>query len=55
MKNGKFSSRKKTKHIKGEFFFIKDRIDDREIKAVNCLTNRMWADVLMKPLQGSAF
>jgi hypothetical protein len=27
MKNGRFLSRKKTKHIKAKFFYIKDRID----------------------------
>ena len=32
IKNGKMSSGKKTKHIKAKFFFIKDRVDDGEIK-----------------------
>ncbi len=50
MKNGKFSSGKKTKHIKAKFFFVKDRIDDGEIKVVNCPAKSMWADVLTKPL-----
>jgi hypothetical protein len=31
MKNGQFSSRKKTKRIRVKFFFIKDRIDSREM------------------------
>ena len=55
IKNGKMSSGKKTKHIKAKFFFIKDRVDDGEIKVIDCLTEEMWADVMMKPLQGSAF
>ncbi len=36
IKNGKMSSRKKTKHIKAKFFFIKDRIDDGEITVLPC-------------------
>jgi hypothetical protein len=55
MKNGQFLSRKKTKHIKAKFFFIKDRIDDGEMIVMNCPTEGMWADILTKPLQGKAF
>jgi hypothetical protein len=55
IKNGKFSSGRKTKHIKEKFFFIKDRIDSGEIKATDCPAEQMWADVLSKPLQGIAF
>jgi len=55
MKNGRFSSGKKTKHIRAKFFFIKDRIDDGEMIIVNCPTEGMWADILTKPLQGKAF
>jgi len=54
-KNGKFSSSKKTKHIKAKFFFVTDKIRDGEIKVVDCPTERMWADILTKPLQGKAF
>jgi hypothetical protein len=32
MKNGWFSSRKRTKHIKAKLFFIKDRIDSGEMR-----------------------
>ena len=55
MKNGRFSSGKKTKHIKVKFFFIKDKMDVGEIQVINCSTENMWADVLAKPLQGMAF
>ncbi len=55
IKNGQFLSEKKTKHIRAKFFFIKDRIDDGEMIIVNCRTKGMWADILMKPLQGKAF
>jgi hypothetical protein len=49
------SSRKKTKHIRAMIFFKKDRIDSRDVRVVHCPTEEMWADVLMKPLQGKAF
>jgi hypothetical protein len=55
MKNGQFSSKKKTKHIREKFFFIKDRIDSGDIRVVHRPTEEMWADVLTKPMQGKAF
>ena len=55
IKNGKMSSGKKTKHIKAKFFFIKDRVDDGEIKVIDCPTEEMWGDIMTKPLQGTAF
>jgi hypothetical protein len=41
--------------LKAEFFFIKDKVDDGEIRIVDCHTKSMWAEVLTKPLQGGAF
>jgi hypothetical protein len=55
IKNGKFSSGKKTKHVKAKFFFIKDWVDNGEIKVIDCPAEEMWADILTKPLQGMAF
>jgi hypothetical protein len=55
IKNGKLSSGMKTKHVTAKFFFIKVRVDDREIKVIDCPAEEMWADVLMKPLHGMAF
>jgi len=55
MKNGRFSSGKKTKHIKAKFFFIKDKVDEGEMRILDCPTEQMWADVLTKPMQGMAF
>jgi hypothetical protein len=55
IKNGRMSSGKKTKHIKAKFFFIKDRVDDGEMKVVDCPTKEMWADIMTRPLQGTAF
>ena len=55
MKNGRFLSGKKTKHIKAKFYFIKDRVDDGEMQIIKYPTDNMWADVLTKPLQGAVF
>ena len=43
IKNGKFSSGKKTKYVKAKLFFIKDRVDDGEIKVIDCPAEEMWA------------
>jgi superfamily I DNA and RNA helicase len=53
--NGRFSSTRKMKHVKAKFFFIKDRIDDGEIKVVDCPTEDMGANIKTKPLQGKGF
>ncbi len=55
IKNGHMLSRKKTKRIKANLFFIKDRVNEGEIRVMGCLGEEMWADVLTKPLQGMAF
>ena len=49
------SSSSRTKHIKARYYFVKDKIDDREIDIQYCPTEKMWADILTKPLQGAAF
>ena len=51
--NRKFSISRKTKHIKAELFFIKDKVNSQEVKIVDCPAGVMWADVLTKPLQGT--
>ena len=53
--NRKFSSSSKTEHIKAKFLFIKDKVDSKEVKIVDLPVVVMWADVLTKPLQGTAF
>ncbi len=55
IKNRQMSSGKKKKHIKAKFFFIKDRVNEGEIKVIDCPAEGMWADVMTKPLQGMAF
>jgi hypothetical protein len=49
------STGKKTKHIKAKLFFIKDRIDDGKIRVLDCPAEEMWADIMTKLLQGTAF
>jgi hypothetical protein len=41
--------------VKVRFFFIKDWVNDGEIKVIDCPAEEMWADILTKPLQGMAF
>jgi hypothetical protein len=53
--NGKFSSSKRTKHIKMKFFFVKDKVDDGEVKIEHLPDEKMWIDMLTKPSQGSRF
>ncbi len=42
-------------HIKAKFFFIRDKVDNNEMRIVHCPTEEMWDDVLTKPLLGKAF
>ena len=42
-------------HSKAKFFFIKNKIEDGEMRVVNCPPERMWAYVLTEPLQGTVF
>jgi hypothetical protein len=51
-KNGCISSSKWTKHIKANYFLIKDYYSAGEIDVKFCHTDEMWADILTKPLQG---
>ena len=53
--NRKLFSSRKTKHIKSKLFFIKDKVNNEEVKIVDCPEGVMWADVLTKPLHGTAF
>ena len=46
---------KRTKHIKVRSFFIKDNIKNGEVNILYCPTERMWSDMLTKPIQGQQF
>jgi len=52
--NGKSNS-ERTKHIAMRYFFIKDRIDKKEINVKYLETENMISDILTKPLQGNLF
>ena len=54
-KNGYVSSSKRTKHIKAKYFFVRHYNNAGEIDLQYCPTEKMWADVLTKPLQGEKF
>ena len=48
---GKNASSKQSKHINVRYFFIKDRIQQKQVKLAYCPTEYMWSDILTKPLQ----
>ena len=54
LKNGKSSS-DRTKHIKIRYFWLKDRVDVKDILMEYMPTEDMIADILTKPLQGDLF
>jgi hypothetical protein len=54
-KNGYVSSSTRLQHIKAKYFFCKHYHHAGEINLTYCPTDKMWADVLTKPLQGSKF
>ncbi len=54
-KTGTVLSSRRTKHIKVNFFLIKDYYDAGKINVKFCPTDKMWADVLTKPLHGQKF
>ena len=53
--NGRGSSGKKTRHINIRYFFVKDRVDSKEVSIRYCPTDKMRGDFFTKPLQGSLF
>jgi hypothetical protein len=53
--NGRWSSSKRTKHIKSRYFYVKDKVDNGELVIKHRPTDQMWSDVLTKPKQGKGF
>jgi hypothetical protein len=53
--NGKASSSKRTRHINIRYYFVKDKITNKEVRIEYCPTNDMIADFFTKPLQGMLF
>ena len=54
-KNGCSSSSKRTRHMNIRHFFVKDRVESRELSIEHCPTEDMVADYFTKPLQGRLF
>ena len=52
---GKTGNSKCTKHIKIQYFFITDKINQNEAELSYCPTESIWSDALTKPLQGAKF
>ena len=55
MNNGIYSAGKGSKHIHVRYYFITDRIKNKEFKIMYCPTEEMIADFFTKPLQGAQF
>ena len=53
--NGAKSGGKGSRHIKIKYFFVTDKIKDKELKIIYCPTKEMIADFFTKPLQGILF
>ena len=54
-RNGRKSSKDKTRHITIRYFFITDVLKRENIQMRHCPTTRMLADLYTKPLQGTLF
>ena len=46
---------RKFKTYRYTLFFVKDRVDKKEIEILYCPTERMLVDYFTKPLQGALF
>ena len=49
------SCSKRSKHLNVRFFFITDRIKNKELTVEWCPTTEMWSDYATKPQQGAMF
>ena len=53
--NGRNSCTGNSRHIDIKFFWVKDRVDKKEVEIKYCPTTLMLADYFTKPLQGNVF
>ena len=53
--NGRLSCERGSKHINVRYFFVTDKVKQKEIRIQHCPTKEMVADYFTKPLQGSLF
>lgn len=51
--NGRNSCTGNSCHISIRYFFVKDRVDNKEFAIEYCPTKEMIADYFTKPLQGA--
>jgi tagatose-1,6-bisphosphate aldolase non-catalytic subunit AgaZ/GatZ len=49
------SASDRTRHVAIRYYWVKDRVEAKEIEVVYMPTEDMIADVMTKPLQGEAF
>jgi hypothetical protein len=54
MENGP-PSNSKSKHVRIRTFWLRERIEEGQLKVTFCPTDKMIADGLTKPLQGAQF
>ena len=54
-KNYPYSARKGTKHMHARYFFVADKVANKEVKIIYCPTEKMIADFSSKPTQGQLF
>ena len=53
--NGRASSSKRTRHINIRYYFVADKVKNKEVRIEYCPTDTMIADYFTKPLQGQKF
>ena len=53
--NGRASSTKRTKHIDIQYFYIKEKVDSKDVIVGYCPTEHMWADFFTRPLHSNLF
>ena len=53
--NGRNSCTGNLRHVDIKYFWVKDRVDKKEVEIKYCPTTLMLADYYTKPLQGNVF
>ena len=54
-RNGRNSCTGNSRHVDIKFFWVRDRVDKKEVRIEYCPTTLMLADYFTKPLQGNVF
>ena len=52
---GHASSTKRTKHIDIQYFYVKEKVDSKDVIVEYCPTEHMQGDFFTKPLHGNLF